>query len=166
MNPCHYCGQPATIHLTTLLVNKKVEQHLCERCAKKHGVVKDDPTEAATGPLDLTALVQLIMQQHPRTDAASLKCPECGLKYAQFRADGRLGCPHDYETFRPTLEPLLERIHRAVSHIGKAPAARRRRDELDDLREQLATAVAAEKYEDAARLRDLIRQKDGVDEPR
>jgi len=163
MNSCHYCGQPATIHLTTLLAHKKSEQHLCEGCAREHGVVKDEP---AAAPLDLTALVQMIMSQNPRPDAASLKCPECGLKYAQFRADGRLGCPHDYEVFRPTLEPLLERIHRATLHTGKGPQARRRRDELDDLRARLTDAVTAERYEDAAQLRDLIREKGGVDEPR
>ena len=35
-----------------------------------------------------------------------------------------------------------------------------------DLRRQLAEAVDAERYEDAARLRDLIRQKEGADGPR
>ena len=37
-----------------------------------------------------------------------------------------------------------------------------RRAELDSLRDQLQAAVAAEKYEDAARLRDRIRQKEAL----
>ncbi len=162
-NPCHFCGQPATIHYTSLLKKKKVQQHLCERCAREKGVVSGEAAEAGpVPPLNLQALVQLIMGQHPAADAASLKCPACGLKYAQFRADGRLGCAHDYDAFRPTLEPLLERIHRATAHAGKVPRTRRRRAELDDLRERLAAAVAAERYEDAATLRDLIRRKEGA----
>ena len=36
----------------------------------------------------------------------------------------------------------------------------------DKLRRQMEAAAAAEKYEEAARLRDLIRQKEGSDEPR
>ena len=29
-----------------------------------------------------------------------LTCPHCGIKFMEFRAQGRLGCPHDYEVFR------------------------------------------------------------------
>jgi protein arginine kinase activator len=89
-----------------------------------------------------------------------LTCPACGLKYAAFRADGRLGCPDDYDAFRPALEPLLERIHRGTRHGGKAPRAAALRAELSELRGQLAAAVEAENYEDAAELRDRIRQKE------
>ena len=167
MNPCHFCGQPATIHYTSIVAAQKVEQHLCEACAKEHGVISDDATPAA--PLNLQALVQLLMgQQPPAADPGSLKCPECGLKYAQFRADGRLGCPHDYDAFREALLPLLERIHRDTDHRGKAPRRATGRAELVDLRADLARAIRDERYEDAAALRDRIRQKEGegADEPR
>ena len=66
----------------------------------------------------------------------------------EFRAQGRLGCPHDYEVFRTGLEPLLQRIHRADRHVGKSPAPRpcrrRRQAELVELRRQLQAAVEAE----------------------
>ena len=67
------------------------------------------------------------------------------------------------------LEPLLERIHRAQAHTGKLPVAVRRRNwdgELKDLRRKMKAAAKGEKYEEAARLRDLIRQKEATDEPR
>jgi protein arginine kinase activator len=102
------------------------------------------------------------MGQPSVADLAGLTCPACGLKYAAFRADGRLGCPDDYDAFRPALEPLLDRIHRGTRHEGKTPRAANRRAELATLREQLAAAVAAEHYEDAARLRDRIRQKENL----
>jgi protein arginine kinase activator len=78
----------------------------------------------------------------------------CGLTLAEFKAAGRLGCQHDYEALRAALEPLLERIHRAVTHAGKAPRAVRVRE----WKKQMQRAVAAEDYEEAARLRDLIRR--------
>jgi protein arginine kinase activator len=166
MNPCHFCGQPATIHYTSIVAAEKVEQHLCEGCARERGVIAADATPAA--PLNLQALVQLILGQHPppAADAGSLKCPECGLKYAQFRADGRLGCPHDYDAFRDALLPLLERIHRDADHRGKAPRRAAGRADLADLRADLNRAIRDERYEDAAALRDRIRQKEGADEPR
>jgi protein arginine kinase activator len=74
----------------------------------------------------------------------------------EFKAAGRLGCQHDYEALRDALEPLLERIHRAVEHAGKAPRAVR----VAEWKKQMQKAVAAEDYEEAARLRDLIRRSE------
>lgn len=157
---CQECDSPATVHVTKLAKGDgRREVHLCDRCAKRHGLVPDQPT----AQLDLKALLGLLLGQPGGAapgDPAALKCPACGLKYAQFRADGRLGCPAEYDAFRPALEPLLARIHRASAHAGKAPRAAAARAEAEALRRRLAEAVAAERYEDAARLRDLIRQKD------
>ncbi len=173
---CQFCDNPATVHLTDIVNKKKRELHLCEGCARKHDLIPDD----SPPQVNLQALLNLILG-HPQAggppdppaapgaDPAALKCPACGLKYVQFRADGRLGCPHDYDAFRHALEPLLERVHRGTRHAGKVPAAVRRTaaaEEVRDLKRRLTDAVAAEKYEDAARLRDLIRQKEASDEPR
>jgi protein arginine kinase activator len=111
-------------------------------------------------------------------ELARLNCPTCGLKYMEFRADGRLGCPADYELFRAGLLPILQRIHRATCHVGKVPRRRAadpppgppapgagRAGELLALRQQLRRAVETEHYERAAQLRDLIRQKEALDEP-
>jgi protein arginine kinase activator len=163
MNPCHFCGQPATIHYTSIIATKKVEQHLCEQCAREKGIVTADAPPVA--PLNLQALVQLIMGQPVSPESSSLKCPECGLKYAQFRADGRLGCPHDYEAFRSVLVPLLDRVHRETEHRGKVPRRVVDHTRLNDLRAELARAIRDERYEDAAVLRDRIRQKEEADEP-
>lgn len=168
MNPCQFCGDPATVHLTDIVNKKKREMHLCENCARKQNLIPDAPSPQ----LNLPALLQLLMNQlapaagsadSDEVDPASLTCPTCGLKYAQFRADGRLGCPEDYEAFYPSLVPILERVHRGVQHLGKVPRSvrsRRNVEELDELKVQLSEAVAAEEYEEAARLRDRIRGKE------
>jgi protein arginine kinase activator len=159
---CQFCDNPATVHLTKIVNKKKREVRLCEACARKHNV---------TPTLDLKAILSMLVGplQAGTPEPASLTCPGCGLEYGEFRAQGRLGCPADYDAFRPMLEPLLERIHRSVTHAGKLPRAFRRqlRDaELSELRKQMHAAAERENYEEAARLRDLIRQKEGSDEPR
>ena len=167
---CQFCDNPATVHLTKIVNKKKREVRLCEACARKRKLL---PSAPAAGPptIDLKALLGLLVGplQPGGPDPGSLTCPACGVQYAEFRAEGRLGCPADYDAFRPLLEPLLERIHRSLAHAGKVPVAARRhaRDaELADLRGRMQAAAAAEQYEEAARLRDLIRQKEASDEPR
>src|SRR5262245_39732100 len=159
---CQFCSSPATVHLTELINQKKREMHLCEACARQHQILPELKQE-----LNIPALLQFLIGQPIATggklDLAALACAACGMKYAQFRAQGRLGCPHDYDAFRIALEPLLERIHRKTRHAGKVPVHMRdatRAAELADLRAQLRAAVEAERFEDAARLRDLLRQKE------
>jgi protein arginine kinase activator len=161
---CQSCSNPATVHLTDIVNGHKKEVHLCEACAEKQELIKNQD-------LNLTAILQTVIGQHisQLTDElARLTCPACGIKYMEFRAEGRLGCPHDYEVFRAGLEPLLQKIHRAERHVGKKPRRQPRsaawQAELVELRHQLRTAVEAEAYEEAARLRDLLRQKEATDE--
>ena len=156
---CQFCQNPATVHLTDIINKKKREVHLCEECARQHNLIPEAQQE-----LNVPALLQFLMGQalgaKNQGDPNKVACPHCGIKYAQFRAQGRLGCPEDYEVFRAALEPLLERIHRHVRHAGKAPTrhrASRQQAELAELRQQLDEAVRDERYEEAARLRDRIR---------
>jgi len=162
MTPCTFCGKPATIHSTSLLGKKKVEHHLCEGCAKDHGVVSApaDPATAAVGggpTLNLQAMVAFIMSQQPQGgEPAVTQCPQCGLKYAQFRAEGRLGCAGEYDFFAEQLRPVLKKAHRDMMHTGKVPRSRRGAAHRHQLQGQLERAVAEERYEDAAKLRDAL----------
>jgi protein arginine kinase activator len=156
---CDSCSKPATVHLTDIVDGHKKEVHLCESCAEKRQLLQNEE-------LNLAMILQSVLGQHvdPVTDElARLACPACGIKYMEFRAEGRLGCPHDYDVFQAGLKPLLERIHRAEQHKGKRPRrapAAAGLAELVLLRQDLRRAVEAEAYEEAARLRDLLRQKE------
>lgn len=159
---CHYCSNPATVHLTDIVNKQKKEVHLCQACAEQKQLIHKQE-------LNLPAILQTLIGQHvgrPSDELARLTCPQCGIKYMEFRAEGRLGCPHDYEVFRVGLEPLLLRIHRAGRHVGKAPRHQPHTAalvaELVELRKQLRAAVDAEAFEEAARLRDQIRQKEAT----
>ena len=165
---CQFCDNPSSVHLTDIVNNKKRELHLCEGCARERNLIPEQP-----GPqLDLKALLNLLMHPFPPGQQADDADPDadpsaapvidtcdvCGIKLAEFRAEGRLGCPHDYDALRGALEPLLERIHRATAHAGKAP----REVRVREWKKRMQAAVAAEDYEEAARLRDLIRRQESV----
>lgn len=156
---CQMCENPATVHLTDIAAGKKRELHLCDGCAKARGLVPEQPG----GQMNLKALLNLLtggaFGGSPKADARRTEtCAVCGLTLTEFKAHGRFGCEHDYEALRAAIEPLLERVHRGTAHRGKAPRAVRVRT----WKQQMQAAIEAENYEEAARLRDLIRRAEGT----
>lgn len=151
---CQRCSKQATLHITEITGEEQFEEfHLCEECAHKYlyePQAKAKSTEGAVAESDETNAL------NQRT------CPLCGIKFLDFRNSGRLGCPHDYEAFREELVPLLENIHGEIRHLGKTPRrqpqTKEKQGELTKLRKQLQQAVGKENYEEAAKLRDRIRQ--------
>jgi protein arginine kinase activator len=157
---CQRCHAKASVHLTETVDGRHRELHLCAPCARKAGLVLPEvPPELA-----LDAVVQNLIVAHVGElvgELADLACPVCGLKFMEFRARGRLGCPNDYGVFARGLVPLVQRAHGATRHVGKEarhhPSARQRLR----LRTELRDAIAREDYELAAQLRDQLRLKDG-----
>lgn len=94
--------------------------------------------------------------------AGAKSCPACHLRGRDFKKNARLGCPNCYETFAPELAPMLEAMHKGPRHTGKIPESRRRGLEQEGLclrlRKQLEEAIRDEKYEEAARLRDQLKE--------
>jgi protein arginine kinase activator len=162
---CQSCSSKATVHFTDIIKGNKKEVHLCQNCAEQKQLIKNQE-------FNFPAILQNLIGQHigQLTDElARLTCPACGIKYMEFRAEGRLGCPHDYDVFRAGLEPLLKRLHRSLRHKGKAPrhgqSLSKSSVEVIELRSRLRQAVEAEAYEEAALLRDQIRLKEAADGP-
>jgi protein arginine kinase activator len=159
---CQRCQDQATVHLTETLNGRRRELHLCAACARKAEVL---PAEPATPTPGLDAVVQGLIVAHVGElvgELAGLTCPLCGLKFMEYRAGGRLGCPNDYQVFARGLLPLVQRAHGATRHVGKVARTRPPSPAVErlHLRQQLRTAVAREDYEEAARLRDQLRLKD------
>jgi protein arginine kinase activator len=147
---CEECRKErATWHITTIVDGRSVEQHLCEECYLKK-----------EGPPAFASLVAAVVPE--LKEMALRQCPSCGLDYLEFRQNMRLGCPRDYEAFDKPLEQLLERIHGAARHNGKAPPTAGKegaiRSRVRSLRRQQKKAIAEENYERAADLRDRIRE--------
>jgi len=174
---CDICGKnPATVHLTEIIDDQMNELHLCEDCAR----TKSSAMEQQFGLSDLLAGMVDFEQKNKEEGIPAVKCPNCGLTYADFKKIGRLGCGQCYNVFRQYLAPLLKRIHGSNQHVGKSPvrrtkiaqaapapgagvaaetpsAAPKRKADLQELKAQLAKAIEKEAFEDAARLRDQIK---------
>lgn len=147
---CESCHKKeATVHLTQVINDTVKKVHLCEECAAKSGVDLQSPV----------ALADLLLGLNRVADDAS--CPKCNMRQSDFKKTGRLGCPACYEAFRESLMPLLKSMHRGTQHAGKVPKLRVTAagvcEDLEALERQLQQAIAEEKYEWAAQLRDRIR---------
>jgi protein arginine kinase activator len=152
---CQRCTKPATLHITEILGEDQFEElHLCEECANKYLY---EPTAKGAGKGG-----DVVPGEDDTSALNQRECPNCGIKFVEFRNSGRLGCPHDYEEFREELVPLLENIHGETRHVGKTPRRqpqnKQTQSELIQLRKQLQQAVTKEAYEEAARLRDRIKR--------
>ncbi len=162
---CKYCSNPATIHLTDIVSGQKKITHICKECAEAKQLLKHSDT-------DLPGILQGLITKHigkEADDLSKLVCPDCGTRYMDFRAQGRLGCPKDYNYFKIGLEPLIEKIHHSTKHLGKIPKRNpdlsgKKSDEIFKIRQDLKKAVEQESYEKAAILRDLLKQKERTDE--
>lgn len=152
------CNNAATVHLTQLQEGgkKKSEVHLCEQCADKEGI---------TTPTQHLTLEQMLSSVSVPSDEAAEgqpACPDCGMTFDVFRTSGRLGCANDYTIFRDDLVPLIERMHDAMEHCGKVPyraeEVQSRARQVQSLSAELHEAIEREDYEQAAELRDRIKQ--------
>jgi len=164
---CQICKQNvATVKYTEIVEGKVTEIHVCQDCA-----LKDDkeisPNFGAPSLANLSS--QNLTMPLSMSDMNAV-CTSCGQTYFDLVQSGQLGCPQCYDTFSDSLRPLLERAHNATQHIGKTPKGRSSspdvtRIKLMKYRGLLQKAVRDERYEDAARLRDLIKAEEAAVEP-
>jgi protein arginine kinase activator len=165
---CTICKEkPATVHLTQIVGDKMQKLDLCEDCAKTKGI--NDPTSFGLADLDLVLGLGASQQIEQAAGGVELKCPRCGFTQADFKKSGRLGCPECYKTFAEGLSGLLKTMHKSTRHTGKAPealrATRENADRLKTLQIKLARAIKDENYEQAAQVRDEIKQLAGRPTP-
>lgn len=157
---CQNCKKhTATVHLTDLDGGEKKERHLCEACAGQEGVMVKQHVSIND------VLNSFLMSQAGAQEMSKVKCPECGLSFVEFRSQGLLGCPHDYQVFGEALANVIERAQDGQTHhTGKSPGQvvtiDPKQQQRSDLQRELRLAVEQEDYERAARLRDQIAELD------
>ena len=162
---CQICKKnDATIHLTEIVDGARTEMHVCERCAAEQDI-------AVKSHIPINELLSNLLGAQPADEELSdpteqqAACPSCGFTLEQFRKEGVLGCPNDYDLFAKSLQPLIEKAHCGkIAHCGKLPSGTsldtKKQIELLNLRRQLDTAVQNEDYELAAELRDKISENE------
>ncbi|GAB4342489.1 MAG: UvrB/UvrC motif-containing protein [Candidatus Abyssubacteria bacterium] len=160
---CHICkDRVATVRLKEIINNVVTEIHLCQECYKAR--------EFSAGAIASDGVGAMPEAKRGKKKAATvqktLKCPECGMTEDQFRAKGRLGCSTCYTALTEALQPILAKAHGSAEHRGKHPRHTVRsldlKVELRRLQDELQKAIRSENYEQAARLRDKIRQYESM----
>jgi protein arginine kinase activator len=158
---CDLCGKnQATVHLTEIIDNQITELHLCEECAR----AKSMEMEQQFGLADLLAGLAEFGKGVEEVESSKIKCPNCGLSYDEFKKIGKLGCSQCYNAFRRYLSSLLKKIHGSNKHVGKFPMKvasgldKEKKPLLEELRQKLQRAIEREEFEEAAKIRDQIRE--------
>lgn len=152
---CQNCGKrEATTHYHSLINGVVKDKYLCSECAvtEKQSSLKEN---------DIYKMLTSFFNDGAVPNLKTVKCECCGTLFGDIRRTGKVGCGNCYSVFKEQLTPTLQRIHGRTTHIGKRPYNNNeKQDILDDLKKQLKTAIETENYEEAAKLRDLIRQKE------
>jgi protein arginine kinase activator len=158
---CEECGRrAAAITFTEIGQAGKRAAKLCLACAEASGVPVSPTLENLEGTETLwDDLLHNLSQDRDRED--SLACPGCGWTFADFEARGKLGCPQCYQTFMGDMTRLLKEFHGFNRHTGKIPYSIGRRIDVRrqilGVKEDIQFAISEERFEDAAHLRDEMR---------
>jgi protein arginine kinase activator len=174
---CGNCGKrEATVHLTEIIKNIKTGYHLCETCAKniklnlKLRNYSDSLNEILT------------FLDNDKVETENKCCLNCGLTFAEFKKELKTGCPYCYHYHGDIIKSAIPNLTEAKTHIGRKPDnyiniekniephhlykmltdEHETENNTEDLKEKLEIAVSEERYEDAAKLRDLVRELERV----
>ncbi len=169
MMKCDFCDKKATVFLTQLVEGQMKKVCLCDACAKERGVT--DPTGFSLADLLLGGLpggpgTAPIAPATGSSSGNGRKCATCGFTIDDLRRVRRFGCSECYATFGDEVSQMVRGMHKGTTHIGKVPeglmALQYRHQRIEELRSRLDQAIASESYEEAAGIRDEIRNLDEV----
>ena len=167
---CEHCKQNAVTTQVTQIVNGHTQKlSLCSECAAKLGLNAFSGFNIS----DLLANSLISMPPfgtgqvkefngNPALRVKETRCEGCGISFSELAKTGKAGCPQCYTTFYDRLLPSLQRIHGKTNHVGRlpvdAPEKSKNAAELATLKGKLSAAVSSQEYEEAAVIRDRIKQ--------
>jgi len=168
---CERCKKnEATYHITKIIDNNKQELNLCEKCAKDSGefsfIGKLDINSPLTFQNIISGIMEYINQPSEIEKTYEIKCNNCGTSYSEFKKKGYLGCSECYINFESNINPVIKRVQGNIKHIGKIPKRQGKdiinKNEVNNLKNMLQTAIENEEYEKAAEIRDKIKKIQNV----
>lgn len=157
---CPKCNQRlATVRYAEVVDGVVTERFLCPECLAR---MQQDAVPgfeiAASAPAGAKPAAHVVAERALRTQRA---CPGCGTVLSTIMDTGRVGCARCYEVFSAEINDRLETLHHALQHRGKVARVddtkAQIRADLQTKRGLLRSVLRAEKYEEAARIRDEIR---------
>jgi protein arginine kinase activator len=163
---CDKCKKnEAVVHFKKIVNGEKQELNICESCAREvEGLNLNN--DFSFGPSFsfqniLSGLMDYMSPGAQPNKNHEIQCKNCGATYNDFKKYGLLGCSECYNSFGPTINPVIKRVQGNTEHTGKIPKKlgkeiiEKRR--LGKLKEDLQKAIANEEYEKAAQIRDMIK---------
>ena len=166
---CQHCNErEATTHIKKNINGNKTEMHLCSECAAKLGVAEEFSAESFFAD---TFFGNLLGAGIPAMNVLSGvdRCDCCGSSFNDIVKNGSVGCANCYQKFEDKLEPSIIKIHGKTKHVGKnvtytvddTDKTETAVDTVQGLKEELKQAVKEQRFEDAAQLRDRIKELEG-----
>ena len=179
---CENCGKNnANVRYTQIINGEKKQMFLCEECSEKLGI-NDIHFNL---PINFTSFLSDFFNDVndfnliPNIGGTNnLKCSKCGLEWDDFLHTGKFGCSNCYSDFELRIDPILRSLQGATNHIGRIGDIKTGNEikqnlddkvqvqenknisKLDKLKEDLKQAIKEERYEDAAKIRDLIKKEE------
>ncbi|MEO0088549.1 MAG: UvrB/UvrC motif-containing protein [candidate division WOR-3 bacterium] len=165
-NLCQICHKNIAVMTITEVDEKgnKIEVAICEECAKKKGILESGKT------LNLDEILKIMLKAKEKEDK-ELICPRCLLSFYEFKKYGKFGCSDCFKAFEEKLIPFIKRIQTTlrekedeIFHKGKKITIGIKRglllSEIKKLKGELERAIKEEDYERAAKIRDMIKEKE------
>lgn len=177
---CENCkNNEATVKYTEIINGEKKEMHLCEKCSHELGIdninlsMPIDFSSFFGGLFDDEYDSQEFMPLFPKVK--DLRCNNCNTSYEDFINSGKFGCEECYDVFSNKIDSILKRIHGSNKYVGRkalnskdngdVPSSNldnnknnAKESKLESLQNDLKKAIQDERYEDAAKIRDEIKE--------
>lgn len=180
---CQNCGKNQVNFRYTQVINGvKKEIALCSKCAKELGLEGLD----FSMPINFSSLLGDFLNEYaegaflPSFETKKvLQCKKCGTTFDEFVNSGELGCSNCYNIFADRISPVLRNLHGSSKHTGRGSkesiennkhknieiekenqtkTKSKKETEIENLQKDLQKAIKDERYEEAAKIRDKIKE--------
>lgn len=159
---CDKCGKNhATTHIRSVVNGVVTEHNLCGYCAAAAGY--SGAAHSSLGDMLASMFGDAL---NSGSVVGKKHCECCGASFSDIAEKGRVGCSECYKTFYEQLLPYMRRVHSSTKHVGKIPnraplIVKKEDDSIESLKMQLNELVRQEKFEEAAVIRDKIKDIKG-----
>lgn len=170
---CEICHKSEAVAVLEKEVGgKRKELFVCKDCAAaerlsgKNNTPAAAHSESANGQTNSNMMLGLLLGeafsilnkvthdlQRPPINPS---CPSCGITRNELRSRGSFGCPDCYKAFHREIKHWIAADQYAPMHVGKAPERHRLAAERLRLERRLRDAVFAQRFEEAAIIRDKL----------
>lgn len=153
---CSNCGSSnANITYEQNINGEVTTLKLCEKCAQKLGIFNSFDNIFSPMVLDLDYILP-----------EEIKCKGCGYTLSKYKSTGLFGCDECYNTFKKEIDSILLKIqgkNRMVKGKEKIKKVKdvvtnKKENEIDVLKNKLKEHIEKEEFEEAAKVRDEIKE--------